>query len=53
MKGNYSKDRHVLSIIQKAYDKGQQDNMDTNKMIHWLKQELQTEYSVGQSKKAL
>ncbi|MGG4166092.1 hypothetical protein ABEW00_01195 [Rossellomorea vietnamensis] len=53
MKGNISKDQHVLSLIQKAYDKGQQGNMDTDKMIDWLKQELQNGFSLNQSEKAL
>lgn len=33
---------HVLSVLQKAFDKGQQGDMDTTKMIQWLQQELQT-----------
>jgi hypothetical protein len=33
---------HVLSILQKAFDKGQQGDMDTMKMIQWLQQELQS-----------
>jgi Ca2+-binding EF-hand superfamily protein len=38
--------------MQKAFDKGQQGNMDTNKMLSWLKQELQSEYTL-QNEKAL
>ena len=53
MKGNVSKEQHVLSVIQKAYDKGQQGNMDADKMIDWLKQELQDGYALSQSGKAL
>ncbi|MCA1065422.1 hypothetical protein QTG56_06825 [Rossellomorea sp. AcN35-11] len=53
MKGNVSKDQYVLSVIQKAYDKGQQGNMNTDKMIDWLKQELQTGYTLSQNRKAL
>ncbi|MEW4225593.1 hypothetical protein [Rossellomorea marisflavi] len=33
---------HVLSVLQKAFDKGQQGDMDTSKMIQWLEQELQS-----------
>lgn len=33
---------HVLSVLQKAFDKGQQGDMDTTKMIQWLQQELQS-----------
>ncbi|WP_442636970.1 hypothetical protein [Rossellomorea marisflavi] len=33
---------HVLSVLQKAFDKGQQVDMDTTKMIQWLQQELQS-----------
>lgn len=33
---------HVLSVLQKAFDKGQQGDMDTAKMIQWLEQELQS-----------
>ncbi|MCM2604314.1 hypothetical protein NDQ57_06315 [Rossellomorea marisflavi] len=33
---------HVLSVLQKAFDKGQQGDMDTTKMIQWLEQELQS-----------
>ncbi|WP_171910765.1 hypothetical protein [Rossellomorea aquimaris] len=47
-----SKEQHVLSVMQKAFDKGQQGNMDADKMLNWLKQELQTEYTL-QSTKAL
>ncbi|MGD6850046.1 hypothetical protein [Rossellomorea aquimaris] len=53
MKGNVSKEQYVLSVIQKAYDMGQQGDMDTDKMIDWLKQELQTGYALNQSRKAL
>lgn len=53
MKGTGSNDQHVLSVIQKAYDKGQQGNMDTDKMIDWLKQELQTGYTIDNNQKAL
>lgn len=53
LKGNISKEQYVLSVIQKAYDKGQQGDMDTDKMIDWLKQELQTGYALNQSRKAL
>lgn len=48
LKGNVSKEQYVLSVIQKAYDKGQQGDMDTDKMIDWLKQELQTGYAIKQ-----
>jgi Ca2+-binding EF-hand superfamily protein len=47
-----SKEHHVLSVMQKAFDKGQQGNMDANKMLNWLKQELQAEYTF-QNEKAL
>ncbi|MDT9026787.1 MULTISPECIES: hypothetical protein [Rossellomorea] len=50
MKGNVSKEQYVLSVIQKAYDKGQQGDMNTDKMIDWLKQELQTGYALNQRK---
>ncbi|WP_156030203.1 hypothetical protein [Rossellomorea vietnamensis] len=50
---NSSTEQYVLSVIQKAYDKGQQGDMDTDKMISWLKQELQTGYALTQSRKAL
>ncbi|WP_406686087.1 hypothetical protein [Rossellomorea vietnamensis] len=53
MKGNGNKEQYVLSVIQKAYDKGQQGDMDTGKMIDWLKQELQTGYTLNQRGKAL
>ncbi|MEG9296055.1 hypothetical protein V6B33_06320 [Mangrovibacillus sp. Mu-81] len=52
MKKNARKDQHVLSVMQKAFDKGQQGNMDANKMLSWLKQELQSEYTF-QNEKAL
>jgi Ca2+-binding EF-hand superfamily protein len=47
-----SKEQHVLSVMQKAFDKGHQGNMDANKMLNWLKQELQSEYTI-QNEKAL
>jgi hypothetical protein len=50
LKGNVSKEQYVLSVIQKAYDKGQQGDMNTDKMIDWLKQELQTGYALNQRK---
>jgi hypothetical protein len=53
LKGNINKEQYVLSVIQKAYDKGQQGDMDTDKMIDWLKEELQTGYGLNQSQKAL
>ncbi|MCA1055151.1 hypothetical protein LCM10_09140 [Rossellomorea aquimaris] len=52
MNKKVSKEQHLLSVMQKAFDKGQQGNMDANKMLNWLKQELQTEYTF-QSEKAL
>lgn len=52
MNEKVSKEQHVLSVMQKAFDKGQQGNMDSSKMLQWLKQELQTEY-VFQNEKAL
>jgi Ca2+-binding EF-hand superfamily protein len=45
-----SKEQHVLSVMQKAFDKGQQGNMDANKMLTWLKQELQSEYTIHNEK---
>ena len=53
MKGTMNNNQHILTLIQKAFDKGQQGNMDTDKMIHWLKQELQSEYTIDQNQKAL
>ncbi|QTC40506.1 hypothetical protein I7V34_15175 [Bacillus sp. V3] len=52
MNNKVSKEQHVLSVMQKAFDKGQQGNMDANKMLNWLKQELQSEYTL-QNEKAL
>ncbi|BCB05892.1 hypothetical protein [Bacillus sp. KH172YL63] len=53
MKGNEKTNHHILNVIQQAFDKGQQGNMDTNSMIHWLKQELQSGYSIDENQKAL
>ncbi|WP_156509858.1 hypothetical protein [Rossellomorea aquimaris] len=53
MKRETSNEQHVLSVMQKAFDKGQQGNMDANKMLHWLKQELQTAYTFNNNEKAL
>ncbi|MBN8193740.1 hypothetical protein JI667_16440 [Bacillus sp. NTK074B] len=53
MKRNESNDQHILNVIQKAFDRGQQGNMDTNTMIHWLKQELQSGYTINTNQKAL
>ncbi|WGG45473.1 hypothetical protein [Rossellomorea sp. DA94] len=53
MKRNVNGDQHILNVIQKAFDKGQQGNMDTNTMIHWLKQELQSGYTIDTNQKAL
>ncbi|MFI8687652.1 hypothetical protein [Rossellomorea sp. NPDC077527] len=53
MKGNVNNDQHILNVIQKAFDKGQQGNMDTNTMIHWLKQEIKSGYKIDTNQKAL
>jgi Ca2+-binding EF-hand superfamily protein len=53
LKEKVSKDQHILTVIQKAFDKGQQGDIDTNSMIHWLKQELQSGYKMNNSEKAL
>lgn len=45
-----SKEQHVLTVMQKAFDKGQQGNMDADKMLDWLKQELLTEYTFQNTK---
>ncbi|SCC24722.1 hypothetical protein GA0061094_3430 [[Bacillus] enclensis] len=47
-----SKEQLVLSVMQQAFDEGKKDNMDAIKMLDWLKQELQTEYTL-QNEKAL
>jgi Ca2+-binding EF-hand superfamily protein len=41
-------ERHLLTLMQKAFDKANQSNIDTNQMINWLKQELQTQYTPKQ-----
>jgi Ca2+-binding EF-hand superfamily protein len=53
LKGQVNDEQYVLSVLQKAFDKGQQGHMDTDTMIHWLKQELQLGYTTNQSEKAL
>jgi hypothetical protein len=46
-------EQYVLSVLQRAFDMGQQGHMDADTMIHWLKQELQSGYTANQSEKAL
>ncbi|WP_179884900.1 hypothetical protein [Bacillus sp. AFS015802] len=53
MKESKDNNQHILNVIQKAFDKGQQGNMDTDTMIHWLKQELQSGYTINTKQKAL
>jgi Ca2+-binding EF-hand superfamily protein len=53
LEGKDSNEKYVLSVLQRAFDKGQQGQMDADSMIHWLKQELQLGYTSNQSEKAL
>jgi Ca2+-binding EF-hand superfamily protein len=45
-----SNDQHLLAVMQKAFDKGHTSHMDTEKMIDWIKQELQTGYRLEDNK---
>jgi hypothetical protein len=46
-----TEEKQLLTLMEKAFTKANNANMDTNQMINWLKQELQTQYT--QKPKAL
>jgi hypothetical protein len=46
-----AEEKQLLTLMEKAFTKANNANMDTNQMINWLKQELQTQYT--QKPKAL
>ncbi|MGM0843558.1 MAG: hypothetical protein ACQEUT_01175 [Bacillota bacterium] len=42
--------QQLLSLMQKAFDKAKNRNMDASAMVHWLQQELQSEYTFVKEK---
>ncbi|MGF2618176.1 hypothetical protein ACQUWN_21570 [Rossellomorea aquimaris] len=42
--------QQLLNLMQKAFDKAKNGNMDASKMVNWLQKELKSEYTFVKEK---